>query len=441
LMARDHLVRATRERLESEDEVSTPDGARTYYSVGFPVPVAGSALPLVGVIATDVTERLELEHRVAQAERLETVGELAGGIAHDFNNLLTVIGGWSQLALAEAPTEGLREPLRHVIHATERAAWLSGQLLSFARGAPSPGNGQCDLNSVVLDVETLLRPLVEDGIALRLDLGDVQPVTLSHDRLEQVLMNLAVNARDAMTGGGELCLRTRPELVDHRMAQTHPALRPGPHAILEVVDSGAGMSPHVREHAFEPFFTTKAPGRGTGLGLASVYGLVTSSGGWIELESREGAGTTVRVWLPVAKKAVAERAAGAGDPDVVRGAGRVVLLVEDEPSLRNLVTRQLEAAGFVVSAAGSVADALRLAEQLTRIDLVVCDVVLTDGMGPEVVERLRADRPDLAVLFMSGYTERTRSGHGRLDPSIPLLSKPFDVATLHRAVAAVLSPA
>jgi PAS domain S-box-containing protein len=433
-------VRRSGVRVETDDVVPTEAGSRSFLTLRFPVIDPGSGEVLVAGIATDVSERRALEQRVSMAERLETVGELAGGIAHDFNNLLIVIGGRTQLAL-DAVTVGddATESLHEVLRATERASQLGRQLLTFARREPTGTSGRCVVDEVVDHLRGLLQPLLQEHTSLELVLdADDAVVPLAADRLEQVLLNLAVNARDAMPGGGTLTICTERAEVHAPLAHTLPPVQPGAYVLVTVTDTGEGMAPSVRDHALEPFFTTKAPGRGTGLGLASVYGNVTAAGGAIDLVSEPGSGTTARMWFPTVPR-VEPVSGSAPDPEFAAGDGQRILVVEDDPDVRELIGRQLQTVGYVVHEASSLAEVAESAEWMDEIDLLVCDVVLTDGAGPEVAEVLRLRQPELPVLYISGYTERTWSGHGRLlSDADRLLRKPFTAVALRRAVVSSL---
>jgi PAS domain S-box-containing protein len=434
-------VRRSGVRVETDDVVPTELGARSFLTLRFPVIDPASGEALVAGIATDVSERRALEQRVSMAERLETVGELAGGIAHDFNNLLIVIGGRTELALdAVSVGDDATESLHEVLRATERASQLGRQLLTFARREPTGSSGRCVVDEVVDRLRGLLQPLLQEHTSLELVLdADDGVVPLAADRLEQVLLNLAVNARDAMPGGGTLTICTERAEVHTPLAHTLPPLQPGAYVLVTVTDTGEGMTPNVRDHAWEPFFTTKAPGRGTGLGLASVYGNVTAAGGAIDLESELGSGTTVRMWFPTVPR-VEPVHGRVPDPELALADGQSILVVEDDPDVRELISSQLRTVGYVVHEASSLAEVAESAERMDEIDLLICDVVLTDGAGPEVTEVLRLRQPELPVLYISGYTERTWSGHGRLlSDDDRLLRKPFTAVALRRAVASSLN--
>ncbi|MBO0698677.1 MAG: PAS domain S-box protein [Zavarzinella sp.] len=392
---------------------------------------AGGRIQCVLSLAQDVTarkraeeERARLEEQVRQAQKMEAVGRLAGGIAHDFNNLLTVINGCSDLLLAEArpgdSAHGLADEIRR---AGEQAASLTRQLLAFGRRQITAPTA-LDLNGVVRDVEKILRRLIGEHIELATDLEPAGArVKADPGLMLQLLMNLAVNARDAMPQGGRLTIQT--QVIRNRVR-------------LVVTDTGVGMDARTQAHIFEPFFTTKPAGEGTGIGLATVHGIVEQSGGTITVESTLGHGTTFRIELPVcAEKVPAAPAAPAPEPG--RGPKGTVLLVEDEDLVRSLATRVLEARGYRVFAAPSAADALDLhARTADPVDLVVTDVVMPGLGGRQLAERLRERQPGLRVLFMSGYTTDEVLRQGIQEEEEHFIQKPFTPDSLARKVRDVL---
>jgi PAS domain S-box-containing protein len=382
----------------------------------------------------DVTEQRVLEEQLRQAQKLEAVGRLAGGIAHDFNNILTAILGTSDLMLGDLPPDHpVRADALEVRKAALRAAELTRQLLAYSRRqvlAPD----RIDLNAVVSGVEPMLRRLIGADVELATALAPGLPaVRADAGQIEQVILNLVVNARDAMPQGGRLSIETALAEVPAASA-AHPAsLRPGGYVQLAVADTGVGMGPEIRAHLFEPFFTTKDVGKGTGLGLATVYGIVDQSGGAITVDSAPGRGTTMRILLPPAPS-------GEPSPDPPRPAGAVpagppgqtVLLVEDEDRVRALASRALENAGYRVMAAGSGADALAVAAGLPEPPgLLLTDLVMPGLGGREVARRLTERWPHIPVLYMSGYADDVTR---RQDLDRPLLQKPFDIDTLLRHV-------
>jgi signal transduction histidine kinase len=385
------------------------------------------------------TQQLRLEEQLVQSQKMEGIGRLAGGVAHDFNNLLTAILGYAELMEAQlGDDEGLRSELREIRSAGERAAALTRQLLAFSRRQVLQPR-TLDLNTVVSDVEKMLARLIGEDITLvtRLEpaLGSVKA---DPGQLEQVLMNLAVNARDAMPEGGTLTFATANAELNVDFVAVHPGALPGAHVLLMVTDTGTGMTDEVRSHAFEPFFTTKERGKGTGLGLATAYGIVKQSGGYITVDSEAGRGTTFRIYLPrVEGTAVVS---GRTTSSLLLPIGtETILLVEDEAGVRRLSVTVLKTQGYVVLEAVSGDMALEVARSETGpIHLVVTDVVMPGMSGRELWDRLRMLRPNSRVLFMSGYTDDAIAQHGVLEPGIAFLQKPFTPFSLARKVREVL---
>jgi two-component system, cell cycle sensor histidine kinase and response regulator CckA len=385
-------------------------------------------------------ERNRLEEQVRQAEKMEAVGRLAGGVAHDFNNLLTVITGYSDLLLArpEHLQESQRSALEEIRRSAERGGALTNQLLAFSRRQPLE-NRAVHLNELVLQIEKLLRRLVGE---------DIEMVTIpeaSHDlvqadpcRLEQVIINLAVNARDAMPDGGKLTIETGTVHLSDAFSANQLGVRPGPYVTISVVDTGIGMDEETQSHIFEPFFTTKGPGHGTGLGLASAYGIIRQSGGAIAAFSQLGAGTTIRIYLPFAReeKKTASRSASANER--LNGA-ETILLVEDEVRVRKLIVDVLTARGYQVLEATRGEEAIRLCRLYKKnIDLSVIDVVMPEMNGPDLVRQLTPLKPGMRVLYISGYTDEVIVHHGILRSGAAFLQKPFFPDALVRKVREVL---
>ena len=389
----------------------------------------------------DITERRQLESQLRQAQKMEAVGQLAGGVAHDFNNLLTVIGGRCYLMLAKLdPDHALRHEVELVRGAAERAARLTHQLLAFSRKQVLEPR-VLDLNETVTGIEPLLRRLIGEDIEIAVTHGaDLGRVKADAGQLEQVILNLAVNARDAMPQGGRLVLETADVLVDERAARRAHDLAPGSYVVLSVTDSGHGMDAATRAQIFEPFFTTKEVGKGTGLGLATVYGIVKQSGGFIEVESELGQGASFKVYLPRVEEAMAVPEVGKSSPGTRPRGSETVLLVEDDESLRMLAREILTVQGYAVIEAASPRDALRIHQaHQGRIDLLLTDVVMPEMNGRQLADRLKAARPTMAVLFMSGYTgEALRAGGGVAEFTGQLLQKPFTPDGLTRRVREVL---
>jgi signal transduction histidine kinase/CheY-like chemotaxis protein len=382
-------------------------------------------------------ERAAAQDRLRHAERMESLGQLVGGIAHDFNNLLNVIGCFSDmiaeeiagLAGQDARLTSVLDDVEQVRGASQRAVRLTRQLLIFARSDVVHPE-VLSLNEVIAGLEQLLRRTLGEHITLIVAPADgLWPVKADVGQLEQVLVNLAVNARDAMPGGGKLTIDTANVTVDDAYAEGRPGLKPGRYARLRVSDTGAGMPPEVVARVFEPFFTTKEKGKGTGLGLATFYGIITGAGGHAQIYSEPGLGTTVTGLLPATGEAAARSArTSAAAP---RGRGETILLVEDESSLKDLASRILIKNGYHVRAASTAVEAPRIAGDAGQpIDLLLTDVVMPEMLGNEVARRVRAIRPAVPVLYMSGYAQPILDTHGARANQIDLLEKPFSEATL-----------
>ncbi len=382
----------------------------------------------------DVTEREALESQLRQAQKMEAIGKLAGGVAHDFNNLLTAIRGYAELAY-ESLAEGdpRRDDLEQVVAGADRAGELTGQLLAFSRQQVLVPR-VVDPASVVLGVSPMLQRLLGEDIDLRVEetCGRCR-VRVDRSQLEQVIVNLAVNARDAMPSGGRLTVSIEPVDVDETDAAAHAEARPGSYVLIAVSDTGAGMDAETRGHAFEPFFTTKELGKGTGMGLATVYGIVTQSGGFVDLESEPGAGTTFRIYLPRAAAVPVEEER---DPEPESPTGtETLLLVEDDEAVRGFARRTLESLGYAVLEAENGVRALSLMDGSdSSVRLVVTDMVMPGMHGRELAERLRRARPDLPVLFVSGFPEDWIEQGTGIDPDARFLPKPFSAPALAQAV-------
>jgi len=410
--------------LVSSTGIQGPDGQVAYYD---------------GAVA-DITTRKALEEQLRQAQKMEAVGKLAGGIAHDFNNLLTAISGYAEAIREAVPPVGeVRADVDEVLKAADRAASLTRQLLAYSRQQVlSPR--VLDLASVVEQFGGMLRRLIGEDVRLVIehDAGDTN-VRVDRSQLEQVILNLVVNARDAMPAGGTLTITTRAVEVDEALARSQMDLEPGPYVALAVQDTGIGMAGEVQRRAFDPFFTTKAPGKGTGLGLSTVYGIVKQSGGTVWLESAPGAGTTVSIYLPrVAEAPDAVVTAPAEPAAAPRG---TVLVVEDERMVRDLVRRTLARVGYQVLEAVDGEAALALARATSGpIDLLLTDVVMPRLGGRELATRLQAERPGLRVLFMSGYASDVGELQHLVSGAGDFLQKPFAPSRLLERVGALLAP-
>jgi signal transduction histidine kinase len=383
--------------------------------------------------------RTVAELRLIQAQKMEAIGQLAGGVAHDFNNLLGVIMGFGELLLKSLP-EGDRQHERadQIVRAGARAAALTRQLLAFSRQQPMEAR-VVELAAAVKPVETMLSRLIGENIEITvLDDGSHGRVRVDPTQIEQVVMNLAINGRDAMSDGGSLVIETANVDLDAGYARSHPDVEPGPYVLLSVSDTGSGMDTDTLSHIFEPFFTTKEPGRGTGLGLATVYGIVRQSGGHLAVYSEVGRGTTFKLYLPRVESAASE-GAGAAAARTAGGGQETVLLVEDEPALREVIAEQLGSGGYEVVTGHDVKAALAAADAHPGpIHLVITDLVMPIMSGPDVVRQLRARRPELRVIYMSGYSSAAVGLHSLVDSEEPFLAKPFTLAALLDKVREVL---
>jgi len=390
----------------------------------------GDVTGLVGTVL-DVTDRRQLEAQLHQSQKMEAVGRLAGGVAHDFNNLLTAIRFY--VDLLEQKTPG--EELRHIAAAVETAASLTRQLLAFSRQAVIKPE-RLDLNAITRDAVRLIRRVIGEDVEIRLELGpDLWSVLADSGQLQQVLLNLAVNARDAMPTGGVLEIATDNVRVDAGYRTRHPEANSGDHVRLVVRDTGTGMDEATRARVFEPFFTTKEPGKGTGLGLATVFGIVTQSGGTIDISSELGVGTTIVIHLPRAGGGVQARKDQPRGIEEVPGGSEAILLVEDDREICEVMTLVLRDAGYVVHAANRPAQAFEIwGDHGEQIALVVSDVVLPDMSGPELLQRLGPPERRPPVLFVTGYAP----GMSGADLGGPHLAKPFRPAALLRAVRELL---
>jgi len=386
-------------------------------------------------------QREILRGQLAQAQKIESIGRLAGGVAHDFNNQLTVINGYSAMALrALKADDPLRGQLLTILKAGEHAAGLTRQLLAFSRKQilqPKVLN----LNDVVSGMRSMLGRLVREDVEIRYALsGAAASVSADPHQVEQVIVNLAINARDAMPNGGRLLIETAILERDEDSARSHPDAHPGRYAMLAVSDTGIGMDEATREHIFEPFFTTKPVGEGTGLGLSMVQGIVAQSGGYIEVSSTVGLGTTFRVYLP----ALAEDAAGSGKPPspaATPGGGETILVIEDEASVRGFVSTVLEEYGYRALEAATADEALKILQmEGTKIQLVVTDVMMPHMSGTEFAARARKVWPDLKCVFMSGHSDDLVLRHGVTERGAAFIQKPFSPDELAKKLREVLGP-
>ncbi|MBZ5722952.1 MAG: PAS domain S-box protein [Acidobacteriia bacterium] len=387
----------------------------------------------------DISERRKLEAELQQAQKMDAIGKLAGGVAHDFNNLLLVVSAYAELTLdALAEESPLRRNLQEILTASRRAADLTRQLLAFGRKQMQVLQ-LLDVNSVVQQISEMLPRLIGEDIQLVVVPGlGIGSVKADPVQIEQILMNLAANARDAMPGGGKLTIETSVVHLEESYAQKHTIVPPGEYVLLAVTDSGQGIAPEHINHIFEPFYTTKEEGKGTGLGLATVYGIVKQNRGFVWVYSELGLGTTFKIYLPCVRS-TRSRVQAPKPVEDCRGGNETVLLVEDEAAVRQSTTEFLTLNGYTVLEAKNGQDALRVARSyLGPIDLMVSDVVMPHMGGAQVAEQLAAERPAMKVLFMSGYAESTILRHGVIDVQNCFLQKPFTLKALARKIREIL---
>jgi two-component system cell cycle sensor histidine kinase/response regulator CckA len=388
---------------------------------------------LLGTVQ-DITEYRRLEERLQRAQKLEAVGQLAGGVAHDFNNLLVVIKGYTDMILSElAPQDPLEPPLQEVLNAADRATALTRQLLAFSRRQVIRPQ-VLDVNALIAEMEKMLRRVIVETIDLRKDLTATWSVKADPGQIEQVLMNLVVNARDAMPKGGVLTIGTGDADISEEESRAFVELKPGRYVRLSVTDNGVGIAPEIRHRLFEPFFTTKPVGEGTGLGLSMVYGIVKQHGGDVSVYSDVGRGSVFQIYLPATEQPKAETSTPGVRRSRYRGT-ETILLVEDDANVRKLTTRMLEHLGYTVLTARNGREALDLARQQDHaIDLVLTDVVMPEMAGQDLAQQVSAIRPGIKLVFMSGYPGRVTSEFGVSEANVLFLQKPFSTEELGRRV-------
>jgi len=375
----------------------------------------------------DLTQRDRLEQELRQAQKMEAIGQLTGGLAHDFNNLLTVISANLEMLETRIQNADDRELVNEAQEATTLGARLANRLLAFGR-KQALDQKSASPNAMILDMEDLLRRSLGGAVQITLDLDkQLPPVFTDVSQFENTLLNLAINARDAMPKGGQLAIATRIVTIDQA---DHPALPPGRYVSLAVSDTGTGMTPEIRERAFEPFFTTKETGKGTGLGLSMVYGFVKQSGGHVAIESKPGHGTTVSILLPAHEGTVAPKKKADGRRKSERAIRESVLVVEDDPRVRKVSVRRLKSLGYSVVEAAGGAEALAILNNGARVDVLFTDVIMPGMNGVELAEEVRARFPDIKILLVSGFAEPDTLKAGRLRTGAGWLQKPHTTQVL-----------
>jgi two-component system, cell cycle sensor histidine kinase and response regulator CckA len=399
---------------------------------------AGEITHFIG-IKQDVTENKRMEAQLRQAQKMDAVGRLAGGLAHDFNNLLSVIIGFSEISQSKLePTHPVAQNLKQILTAADRAASLTRQLVAFSR--QQVANPRIiDLNTVIQNLNVMLRPTLEDDISLVLKLATpLGSVKADVRHMEQVLVNLVVNARDAMPSGGRITIETRNVELDNEYRREHMPVQPGPYVMLSVADEGCGMDETVKSRLFEPFFTTKGLGKGSGLGLSTVYGIVKQNRGYIWVYSEPTTGTTFKVYfprvdqVPDALPPICEKASP-------RGGSETILLVEDDQLLRRMLVATLQGAGYTVLEADTAEKALQLVQkESTIVNLLLTDVVLPKTSGIQLFELLRASKSQMKVVLMSGYAVDAVKRHGPIPPNTTFIEKPFNLGLILSQIRKVL---
>lgn len=414
---------------------------------GREIPINDSASPIrdhlenvsgAVLIFQDITVRRALEAQLNQSQKMEAVGRLAGGVAHDFNNMMTAVIGYSELLLLQVAADSpFHIPIKEIKMAGERAAALTRQLLAFSRKQilqPVDLN----LNETIDHMLRMLRRLINEDIAITPNLSkDLGSIKIDPTQIEQVILNLAINARDAMPGGGKLMIETTNITLDEAYAEHHPNITPGDYVRLAISDTGYGMNQETRSHIFEPFFTTKASGKGTGLGLSMVYGIVKQSGGDIQVNTEPGKGSSFQIYFQRSQTSEIERVEQVEETEFPTGT-EVILVVEDEETVRQMIRRTLVLNGYQILTASNGLDALAIFEAHQEIDLVISDIIMPEMNGRELSERLKRLRPDLKILFMSGYTDDVTMHHKIENAATGFIQKPFTIEALGQKVRAVL---
>ncbi|OQX60555.1 hypothetical protein B5M50_00880 [candidate division KSB1 bacterium 4484_219] len=434
-----HLLEAAENSASKEIRVITKDGDIRWIQVML-VPITYRGEPAIMGTGIDVTERRQLEKQLLQAQKMEAIGVLAGGVAHDFNNILTGIQGYAQLAMAELQEDDpIAHDLEEIQRAAARAANLTRQLLLFSRRQPMKFVS-LNLNNTIQDMLKMLTRLIGEDISIQTKLSpDLWNTRADAGNIEQVIMNLAVNARDAMPDGGKITIETKNVQVDTEYCQRYTYARPGKFICFSIEDNGIGMEPNVMERIFEPFFSTKAQGKGTGLGLSVVYGIVKSHDGWINVDSKPGQGSIFSIYLPATFMESIEHEEKEIPQEALRGKGERILLVEDDEAVQEFTARTLRRNNYIVFACRNAQEAVEIFhKEKGELALIIIDVVLPDEKGTKLVEQLIAENSCLQVLFISGYTDEKSNWQKIRGRGYSFLEKPYSVVELLRAVKQVL---
>jgi PAS domain S-box-containing protein len=434
------LIRSGKTVVGKEAKETWPDREDTWVSTT-KVPLCNPEGDIIGIIgiSRDVTEHKKLEEQFRQSQKMEAVGRLAGGVAHDFNNMMTVVIGYSEFLLSKLKKEDAEyKSVEGIMNAGKRAASLTQQLLAFSRKQVFQPH-VVNLNALVTDLEKMLKRLIGEDIDLQLDLDSkLGAVRADPSQIDQIIMNLAVNARDAMPRGGKIAIETANVELDEEYARLHMEVQPGPYVMLAVSDTGSGMDKETQSRIFEPFFSTKEEGKGTGLGLSTVYGIVKQSGGNIWVYTEPGQGTTFKIYFPRIEEAAEARKQEEASDKSFRGS-ETILLVEDEEMVRDLAYKVLAEMGYKVLAASNGEEALQICEQHKEpIHLMLTDVVMPKMSGRELAEGSVRWYPELKVIYMSGYTDSSVIRNGMLEPGVNFVQKPFTPLSLTKKVREVL---
>mgnify|MGYP006278190445 CR=1 FL=1 len=413
------------------------DGSKIYISTNA-TPLFDKRQKLEGVLITiqDITQRIQLKRQFQRAQKLDGIGKLAGGIAHDFNNLITVITGQAQIAEMEIENDHpVHNNLIEIIKATERAAKLTSQLLVFSRKQPMHKK-PLNINNVIEDLSTMLKRLIGENINIHFDLTeDLWYIKGDESNIEQIIMNLSINARDAMPAGGDLYIRTGNTFISEELANRSYHGEPGKHVVLTIQDTGVGIDSEIINKIFDPFFSTKKKSKGTGLGLSVIYGIVTKHKGWIDVDSTVDKGSTFKIYFPSCPEPEEAKIKNQIEIENLKGNGEKILFIEDEPGILDYGRQLLEQNGYVVDSAKDASEAYqKFVDQEGNYDIIISDVVLPDFNGLDLVQDLRKRKPGLPVIMSSGYTDEKSKQSKIIDRGLPFIQKPYEAKDLLKTV-------